>query len=71
MNTRIGIFTGLALAAGTAEIASAQTPDSPWGVAIYGGDSVIDSGSLRSPGVRPRFRIWERSIQPSSARPER
>jgi len=50
MNTRIGIVTGLALAAGTAGIASAQTPDSPWGVAIYGGDSVIDSGSLRSPG---------------------
>lgn len=51
MNMRLGLFTALALAAGTARTASADTSDSPWGVAVYGGDSVGESGSLRSPGT--------------------
>jgi hypothetical protein len=47
MNKRhVGIFTALALAAGTARVASA---DSPWGVSVYGGDAVSEAGSLRSP----------------------
>jgi opacity protein-like surface antigen len=50
MNTRLGVFTALALAAGAARVASADT-DSPWSVAVYGGDSVGESGSLRSPGA--------------------
>jgi opacity protein-like surface antigen len=49
MNSRhVGFFTALALVAG-ARAASADTPDSPWGIAVYGGDSVAESGSLRSP----------------------
>jgi hypothetical protein len=49
MNTRnVGILASLALIAG-ARTANADTADSPWGVAVYGGDSVTQAGSLRSP----------------------
>jgi hypothetical protein len=49
MNSRhVGFFTALALVGGV-RVASADTPDSPWGIAVYGGDSVAESGSLRSP----------------------
>lgn len=47
MKTRtVGLFTALAIAAGAARTASA---DSPWGVAVYGGDTITQAGSLRSP----------------------
>jgi hypothetical protein len=47
MKTRIvGLFTALAIAATAARTASA---DSPWGIAVYGGDSINQAGSLRSP----------------------
>lgn len=50
MNTRnLGILASLAIIAG-ARAANAQTPaDSPWGIAVYGGDTVSEAGSLRSP----------------------
>lgn len=49
MNSRhVGFFTALALVAG-ARGAYADTPDSPWGIAVYGGDSVAETGSLRGP----------------------
>ena len=44
-----GLITAFALAAGAARSASAASPDSPWGVAIYGGDSVSETGDLRKP----------------------
>jgi hypothetical protein len=49
MNTRnVGILASLALVAG-ARAANADTAESPWGIAVYGGDSVTQAGSLRSP----------------------
>jgi hypothetical protein len=49
MNTRhVRFFTALALMAG-ARATYAETVDSPWGIAVYGGDSVNEAGSLRSP----------------------
>jgi opacity protein-like surface antigen len=50
MNTRnLGILASLAIIAG-ARAAHADTPaDSPWGIAVYGGDSVTEAGHLRSP----------------------
>jgi hypothetical protein len=48
MNTRqAGFFTALTLVAGATSVARADTADSPWGVAIYGGDAVTQEGSLR------------------------
>ena len=46
-----GLITALALAAGVARSASAASPDSPWGVAIYGGDSLSETGELRKPST--------------------
>jgi hypothetical protein len=50
MNPRnLGILASLALIAG-ARAANAETPaDSPWGIAVYGGDTVTEAGRLRSP----------------------
>ncbi len=49
MNTRnVGILASLAIIAG-ARAANADTAESPWGIAVYGGDSVTQAGSLRSP----------------------
>jgi opacity protein-like surface antigen len=50
MNPRnFGILASLAIIAG-ARAANADTPaDSPWGVAVYGGDTVTEAGRLRSP----------------------
>lgn len=48
MTTRhIRFLTALALAAGTARTVSAA--DSPWGIAVYGGDSIAENGELRAP----------------------
>jgi hypothetical protein len=50
MNPRnVGILASLAIIAG-ARAANADTPaDSPWGIAVYGGDTVTEAGRLRSP----------------------
>src|SRR5690349_14424627 len=50
MNPRnLGILASLAIIAG-ARAANADTPaDSPWGIAVYGGDTVTEAGRLRSP----------------------
>jgi hypothetical protein len=54
MNSRtVGLFTALALAAAAARTASADTPASPWGISIYGGDAITEAGTLRSPHTVP------------------
>jgi len=50
MNSRnLGLLASLAMVAG-ARAASAQTAaDSPWGIAVFGGDTLTQAGSLRAP----------------------
>jgi hypothetical protein len=49
MSTRnFGILASLALIAG-ARAANADNAEGSWGVAVYGGDTVTEAGSLRSP----------------------
>jgi hypothetical protein len=43
------ILTVLSLVAGAARVATAAEPSSPWSLSISGGDSIGESGSLRSP----------------------
>ena len=43
------ILTILSLVAGAARVATAAEPASPWSLSISGGDSIGESGSLRSP----------------------
>src|SRR3954471_8596694 len=43
------ILTIVSLVAGAARVATAAEPASPWSLSISGGDSIGESGSLRSP----------------------
>src|SRR4051812_19023246 len=43
------ILTLVSLVAGAARVATAAEPASPWSLSISGGDSIGESGSLRSP----------------------
>ena len=45
----MSILTVVSLIAGAARVAAAAEPSSPWSLAISGGDSVGESGALRSP----------------------
>jgi hypothetical protein len=45
----IQILTALTCVAGAARVATAAEPSSPWSLSISTGDSVAESGSLRSP----------------------
>jgi opacity protein-like surface antigen len=49
MNTRIRYCIFVALGSLAASAAQAATPDSPWGVTLFGGGAVAENGSLRMP----------------------
>jgi hypothetical protein len=47
------ILTVVSLIAGASRVATAAEPASPWSLSISGGDSIGESGSLRSPITTP------------------
>ncbi|MEJ0039137.1 MAG: hypothetical protein WDO68_24290 [Gammaproteobacteria bacterium] len=47
----IQILTVLSVAAGAARVVAAAEPSSPWSLSISGGDSISESGSLRTPAT--------------------
>ncbi len=49
MNTRIRYCIFVALGSLAVSAAQAATPDSPWGVTLFGGGAVAENGTLRMP----------------------
>jgi hypothetical protein len=50
MNSRnLGICASLAILAGARVAYADASADSPWGIAVYGGDTVTEAGRLRAP----------------------